>query len=113
MSQPSIGQSMFAVRPCGRQPPSLSVRVERLGVVGTHGDPGALPDRVGRHHAFVVHGQLGLGVAARIAVRELVEAGIGLGSLDDRELREPDPRRLDGMRPVSYTHLTLPTIYSV
>jgi len=32
MSQPSIGQSMFAVRPCGRQPPSLSVRVERLGV---------------------------------------------------------------------------------
>src|SRR5450759_5199701 len=30
MSQPSIGQSMFAVRPFGRQPPSLSVRVERL-----------------------------------------------------------------------------------
>ena len=33
--------------------------------------------------------------------------------VDETKYKDPAPKTLDELRPVSYTHLTLPTIYSV
>src|SRR5262245_55204104 len=72
--------------------------VERLRVAVTDGDPGPGPIRVCPDETLVVDGQLGLEVAARVAVGELVEAGVRLVGLDHGQLRETDPGCFDRLR---------------
>src|SRR5215204_1082204 len=79
-------------------PGHLARAVERFAVVGAHRDAGPSPFGVGGDEAVVIDRQLGIEGPALVSIGELVEPGIRLCRLHDREVREAEPGCLDLLR---------------